>query len=286
MPAAIAPTCIQATGLRLAAERGPAVALCDPRHRVMWLNDERVFYAGLLGTLSQRTAGAWNIYVALGRPIRIALGDGPWTSTDLAVLPPYQPHRVACDERLLVDLVIEPESIDPDQLPGWLRHGCGAVGKGDKFVQRVRQMHAWLCTPGPHPSLTTADVDTFLFGASLAPRPLDARIEAAVRQIRGDPAAAAQAHEFAARAGLSVSRFLHLFKQETGTSFRDLRAWKRARNLLHHVHREASLLDVALDTGYPDSTHFSHTIRQMYGLRPRDIIAGSRRLTVLDAARG
>jgi AraC-like DNA-binding protein len=90
--------------------------------------------------------------------------------------------------------------------------------------------------------------------------------------------------ECAAQAGLSFSRFLHLFKQQTDTSFRNLRAWKRARSLLLHVTRDANLVNVALETGYPDSTHFSHTIRQVYGLRPRDIFAGSRRLTVLGSA--
>jgi len=79
---------------------------------------------------------------------------------------------------------------------------------------------------------------------------------------------------------LSFSRFLHLFKQETGLTFRAFRAWKRARSLLRHVHQSTTLTDIALDTGYPDSTHFSHSIRQVYGLRPSDILAGSRRLAV------
>ena len=82
-------------------------------------------------------------------------------------------------------------------------------------------------------------------------------------------------------AHLSFSRFLNLFKQEVGTPFRSFRAWKRARALLHYVTRDASLTHVALDTGYPDSTHFSHSIRQVYGLKPKDIFAGSRRLSVL-----
>ena len=81
--------------------------------------------------------------------------------------------------------------------------------------------------------------------------------------------------------GLSFSRFLHLFKAEVGTPFRSLRTWKRARSLLHHVTRDTNLVHVALDTGYPDSTHFSHSIRQVYGLKPRDLFAGSRQLTVL-----
>jgi methylphosphotriester-DNA--protein-cysteine methyltransferase len=66
-----------------------------------------------------------------------------------------------------------------------------------------------------------------------------------------------------------------------GAPFRSFRTWKRARNVLHHVVRhDANLLDVALDAGYPDSTHFSHSIRQIYGLKPSDMFAGSRRLSV------
>jgi hypothetical protein len=72
----------------------------------------------------------------------------------------------------------------------------------------------------------------------------------------------------------------NLFKQEVGAPFRSFRTWKRARSLLHYVNRDANLAHVALDTGYPDSTHFSHSIRQVYGLKPKDIFAGSRRLAI------
>jgi methylphosphotriester-DNA--protein-cysteine methyltransferase len=68
-----------------------------------------------------------------------------------------------------------------------------------------------------------------------------------------------------------------------GIPFRSLRTWKRARSLLQHVHSGGSLIDVALDIGYPDSTHFSHSIRQTFGLKPRDIVAGSRKLRIIGA---
>ena len=90
--------------------------------------------------------------------------------------------------------------------------------------------------------------------------------------------------ECAASVHLSFSRFLHLFKQETGMAFRAFRAWKRARSLLRYVRQTATLTDIALEAGYPDSTHFSHSIRQVYGLKPSDILAGSRRLALHDAA--
>jgi AraC-like DNA-binding protein len=51
--------------------------------------------------------------------------------------------------------------------------------------------------------------------------------------------------------------------------------------VLYHVTRSSTLTDVALDVGYPDSTYFSHSIRQVYGLQPKEIFAGSRRLAIL-----
>jgi AraC-like DNA-binding protein len=275
------PQLIDVTGLPLAAERRPTLPLAAAANRVMWLNDERVFYAGLLGDMTERCMGGWHVYVSLGEPIRLALDGGPWQTTDLAVVPPYVRHRVACDERLIADVVIEPELVDPQGLPDFIRLRSGAVHDETAVVRRVRELHSWLCVQGQQASLSTADVDEFLFGHPLAPRRLDARIARVLDTLRADPAAPLTAAECAAEVGLSFSRFLHLFKQETGVSFRHLRAWKRARSLLHHVTRAANLVHVALDTGYPDSTHFSHSIRQVYGLKPRDLFAGSRQLKVL-----
>jgi AraC-like DNA-binding protein len=75
-----------------------------------------------------------------------------------------------------------------------------------------------------------------------------------------------------------------LFKDQTGVSFRNVRMWKRARRFLEWANQEGSLTDVALDLGYPDSSHFSHSIRRIYGLKPRSIRNGSRGLQVLSNA--
>ena len=84
---------------------------------------------------------------------------------------------------------------------------------------------------------------------------------------------------------MSPSRFLHLFKEETGISFRSFRAWKRARHLLHFANQDINLAHLAQDIGYPDSTHFSHSIRRFYGLKPRAIFSGSRDLAIYRSGR-
>ena len=260
--------------------------------RVMWLNNDRVFYAGLLGEVSQRSLGGWGVYVAAGAPLRLALCGAAagaaaqrWISTDLAVLPPNTPHQVSCDDRLICSLLIEPETVDEAALPAWMLKCQGVLpldtAAAAAMVQRVRSAHARLGSQGAAIQLDTNRFDELFFGQGLAPRRVDARIARVLDQIRDDPAQAYTAQQGATAAGLSFSRFLHLFKAQAGMPFRSLRSWKRARSLLHHVTRDAHLVHVALDTGYPDSTHFSHSIRQVYGLKPRDLFAGSRRLTVL-----
>ena len=266
----------------------------DRRNRVMWLNQDRVFYAGLLGEVSARSLGGWLVYVALGAPLRLATGAAlptAWVSTDLAVLPPHTPHRVACDDRLICSLIIEPETVDPAGLPAWLRQCQGVLPldaeAAAQVVRRVRQAHAALRQVGAAGiDLDSAGFDERCFGQRLPPRRVDPRIAQVLACLRDDPSRAYTAQQGAALAGLSCSRFLHLFKAEAGIAFRSLRTWKRARSLLHHVTRDSPLVHVALDAGYPDSTHFSHSVRQVYGLKPRDLFAGSRRLTVLGGPTG
>ena len=78
------------------------------------------------------------------------------------------------------------------------------------------------------------------------------------------------------------SRFTHLFCEQIGTTLRRYRAWKRARGVMHFVHDTSNLLETALNTGYADSTHFSHSLRQFYGLPPRYIFAVAKGLAVFD----
>ncbi len=272
----------------------PLLALSDRRNRVMWLNNDRVFYAGLLGAVSVRTMGGWLVYASLGAPLRIALedseagvaaADAPWQAAQLAVVPPWVPHRVACDERLICSITIEPETIDAAALPPWLRQHAGGVPISHPetlpMLRRMQAVHAQLRTHGHAVDWQTACFDQALFGQVLRVRHMDARITQVLQAMRDDPAQLSTAQDCADRVGLSFSRFLHVFKAEVGTPFRSLRTWKRARSLLHHVTRDTNLVHVALDTGYPDSTHFSHSIRQVYGLKPSDLFAGSRQLTVL-----
>jgi len=248
---------------------------CD---RLMWITPDRVFYVGLLGEPSERTMGSVIAYVASEGAIRISLDGGEWQTTQLAVVPPYVPHRVISEARLINLIQLEAEAVDRAALPAPM-NGHGAVD-APWFVERVKRCQLELCKQGRDVDLEALDFDRLFFDAPLAARQVDRRILAVIDGIKRDPSAQISAEECAESVHLSFSRFLHLFKQELEVPFRSFRTWKRARSLLHYVNRNSNLAHVALDTGYPDSTHFSHSIRHAYGLKPKDIFAGSRRLAI------
>lgn len=245
--------------------------------KVMLINCDRIAYAGLLGAPAQRNFGSLTVYVSLGRPFRVCVEDGPWQQAELIVVGPYVPHRVTSEDRHIGVLMIEPESVDLGKLPLLLTTAVQPA-EASAAAHRVRAAFARLRDQA---GITTSDFDELFFGEQLPMRTIERRIAKVLEQIRAQPGELHDAETSASRSRLSFSRFLHLFADELGISYRRYRAWKRARNLLPYVAQTRSLTDIALEMGYPDSTHFSHSIRSVFGLRPKDIFAGSRRLSVI-----
>ncbi len=245
---------------------------------LMWLTRGRVLYAGLVGRLSVRRLGGLTIYLSREAPIRMSLADGPWESGHLFVVPPYMPHRITSDDRHVIDFVVEPERLEPRTLPEVIRGRVGRVD-GMTFVTQVRQTVAWLERHASTLPIDDAAFDHLFFGGELPGRPtLDPRIVRVLDDIAADPCTSISAETYARRECLSFSRFVHLFKDEVGVPLRTFRTWKRARGLLRHVTQEANLADIAQHAGYPDSAHFSRSVRQVFGMTPSAMFAGSRRL--------
>ncbi len=250
--------------------------LRDSRH-LMLISPERVFYAGLLGRPRQRTSGGFGIYVSIRGEISVTQDSGTRTA-ELAAVPPYVPHSVSSEQPSVINLVIEPETVLPATFRDLALRLSGASGAA--LAARIRGAYEALRITGRRGGFTTAEFDTIFFGQELERRPIDPRIARAIIRLNDFSAAGATAADCASSINLSQSRFLHLFKEQTGISFRAFRAWKRARHLLHFVNEDINLAHLAQDIGYPDSTHFSHSIRRFYGLQPRAIFSGSRDLAI------
>jgi AraC-like DNA-binding protein len=249
----------------------------EPGH-LMLITPERVFYAGLLGRPRERCPGSLHVYVALKGGLHLSTADGSEACGDLVVTMPNLRHTITSDYRSAICVTIEPESVPEGALQAFARRLMGPENRA--IAGRLRAAYAALGKRQYADDLCNAEFDIMCFGQALPRRPLDPRVMCAIARIGkfcGEPVTAANC---AAEVGLSSSRFLHLFKDETGISFRSFRAWKRARHLLHFANQDINLAHLAQDIGYPDSTHFSHSIRRFYGLKPRAIFSGSRDLAI------
>ena len=254
--------------------------------KFMLCTRDRVFYAGLLGRgMKTRRMGGAGIYVAPDGPVRIKIGDGPWQEREIAALAPGCAHRAETRSGRIISLLIEPERVEAEALERLIEtlNGGGdqsvAIARIRGAAGRLRQL------PDSEPP-SAETFDRLVLGRALAGRTLDARIETVLERFdEEDRETRLSADTCAGEAGLSTSRFLHLFKEQTGVSFRALRMWKQARGFLYHANHDSSLTDVAFALGYPDSSHFSHSIRRIYGLQPRSIRVGSRDLEVLASDR-
>jgi len=245
--------------------------------RLMLISPELVFYAGLLGRPRKRSSGGYNIYAAMGGHLRIAMDRSEMVG-QLAIVPPYVPHSVESKNPFIICLVIEPETVEPaamDNLSAIIRGPAGP-----DLASRIRAAYEKLQLRERRFSFTTQEFDHLFFGEILLDRKIDHRIRCAITRLNDFSGRKMSAADCAVAASLSPSRFLHLFKEQTGVSFRAFRAWKRARHLLHFVNEDINLAHLAQDIGYPDSTHFSHSIRKFYGLQPRAIFSGSRDLAI------
>ena len=247
--------------------------LVQPAHRdrIMLVTPTRIAYRSLFGRPGLRTFGAWFFYVAIDQPFEITCDGSAPESRWIALVPPYVPHHVSTSDRALAQVLLEAETIENGN------ELLGLVDDPARAVETRRRILAGFDCPLADPG----DFDLHFLGIRPTQRILDARVTAAIKRMAEPNSETLTAEDCARRAGLSFSRFTHLFTRQTGTSFRRLRAWKRARGLLPLVGQDASLVEVALDTGYADSTHFSHSIRQFYGYKPSDIFSGSRRLAVV-----
>jgi AraC-like DNA-binding protein len=249
--------------------------------RFMLIGQERVLYAGLLGRPKERNLCAPSIYAATRGALHLTTRDGRRETADCFLVPAFAAHRIEADDANILNLILEPESVDPRALAdaGFDDSEPVAGDLGDA-------MRAGCCArrrAAGAPALTTAAIDHAFLGVVLAPRRLDPRIARVIADLRGSADYNTPASACAASVNLSMSRFLHLFKDETDTPFRTFRAWKRARRLLSFANAPANLAHLALDIGYPDSTHFSHSIRKFYGLKPSAIMSGSRDLAIYQA---
>jgi AraC-like DNA-binding protein len=93
----------------------------------------------------------------------------------------------------------------------------------------------------------------------------DPRIAAALDFMQSGSSEAPSLERLAQAAGISKSRFQHLFTEHAGVPFRHYRIWQKLRVAWQQIAQGATVTEAAHASGFFDSAHFAREYRKTFG---------------------
>lgn len=100
---------------------------------------------------------------------------------------------------------------------------------------------------------------------------IDPRVKAVINRIKSMAGMPVAAMELAQIVNLSESRLAHLFNEEMGIPIRRYILWVRLQKAIVEMLNGNSLTEVAHESGFADSAHFTRTFRKMFGIVPSSL---------------
>lgn len=109
---------------------------------------------------------------------------------------------------------------------------------------------------------------------------LPRQLSAALADLAAEPMLRMSQVELAERMGLERTQALRLFKEATGTTFRQFKRWSGLQHAARLIVAGTLVRTAAMDAGFADTAHLTRTFKQCFGLTPSQAIAGLPRIGV------
>ena len=237
------------------------VALPQTCCPTVWLWPGQALYAGPGLGLEPHSGSVWCLVVGVDEPVTVSV-DGDRVVARSALIPPRMIHHLSVTGRM-VSCYLDPGSprsascrTEFEQFEDGIGIGHAREAKLTVFVRSDTDARRWLEAAAPS-----------------APSRIDPRIELVAKQIRDDPTTVVPARELAVAAGLSESRFLHLFHQEVGTSLRRYRLWSRLIRAGSVIAAGENLTTAAVESGFASPSHLADRFKTTFGLSATQLLA-------------
>ena len=217
------------------------------------LGDGWAFYRGLAGDNSPHAHYAAQLICGRSSPAS-AIVDGDYVIDEIIFIPSNTRHQLAPRPEPIDILYMEPALLQ-----------IGDSGKPSTERNRAIFLYETLEQKSRR---SANDIDPTLFGGYE-----DARIVAAIGLIEQGLDAPVRLEDIASACSLSKSRFAELFRRTTELSLRQFVLWRRLRRAMLAIGAGENATHAAHAAGFSDAAHFSRTLRNMFGVTPRDIMS-------------
>ena len=223
----------------------------------VWLWPGQALYAGPSLNLTPHSGSVWCLAVGVDRPLTVLFRGGTTYDARVVLIPPRLTHQLICHGGRLVSCYLEPTSDRAQSC----RQSFNRWIYDDIGVHHAKEEQLLFAPDDDQSAGRWLDL-----AAPAAERAIDPRIAFATRRIRADPAMKLSARELSVEAGLSESRFLHLFRNEVGTSLRRYRLWVRLVAAGTAISTGKNLTTAAVDAGFASPSHLADRFKATFGL--------------------
>ena len=238
----------------------------DKSRSLLHAEKDLTFWAGSAGYLRPHRGAAPVLLAGLYGKFSLRLEGTPWQLCRAAIIPPGLCHELDFHGKPFGALYIEPNLGGLNAIAPLLSLATPAGGASLGDCEAIPMLRSLYEDRSGKQWAGDALSDLLAFARHKASSTaIDPRIAAAVGLLQASCGDVSGVDWLAQNAGLSKSRFQHLFTQQAGVPFRRYRAWQRLRIAWQQIAKGASITQAAHASGFFDSAHFAHEYRETFG---------------------
>ncbi|ARU58501.1 MAG: AraC family transcriptional regulator [Pseudomonadales bacterium] len=252
---------------------------------LLYLWDKRTLYIGPLFEPIVVNHAASTLVISLsGDPIKLYTDTAQPLESQSILFPAGSSVSVDTGSAVVVNCHLDVLGYDYDQILLQMQQRFGDVGLGLRSPGRFVDTFQALLNLAPPSCEAYGIVDELLtnpHGGKLSTFVADPRIARVVDLIKQSIHQNLSVEALASEVNLSVPRLVQLFKQQTGIPIRRYRLWHRLYVTAVKVGEGESLTAAAINAGFSDSSHFTHTFRTILGMKPSLLLGQPNRMRVI-----
>ncbi|WP_242453940.1 helix-turn-helix domain-containing protein [Bailinhaonella thermotolerans] len=244
----------------------------------VWLWPGRALYAGPSLRLGPHSGAVACLAVGVDAPFTVQPAAGGGARARTALIAPRVRHRLTAYGDRMVFLYLDPGSADDRACRTRFRGGEETVLTGHRHEEDLLGGAAELSSRTPLPRVASWVARATGHAGT---RHAEPRIMAATRRLL-DADRPLPAAPLAAELGLSQSRFLRLFRDGTGTSYRRFRLWAQMHRAARALAAGHNLTRAAAEGHFASPSHLSTAFHAMFGLTPSALLSQDLTIICLD----
>lgn len=243
---------------------------------LLYLWDKRTLYIGPLFEPINLSQGAATLMISLDKPISFCIeGEEESVQCMSLLLPAGMKVRIDTGDSTIANCNLDPLGSDFSGLSSLMlniksgvSYGLSVHGEFNKVLQSLRTQQ--LDSEVAYVLLN--DLLENQYSQLYPDHAIDSRVAKVVDKIKQTAEDNLSVDVLASLVNLSVPRLVQIFKKQTGVPIRRYRLWHRLFVTAINLATSGNLTIAAIDAGFTDSAHFSHTFKSMLGMAPTTIL--------------